>query len=266
MRYLFNCWDEILPQIKAAEKAMFLLDYDGTLVPIAPSPDMAQLSPQTRGVLKQISLCAAFELAIISGRSLPDIKALVGLENIAYAGNHGLEIECPQGKFTSPTSVKFRPLLEIVEQRIKEELAGIEGVFIEDKGLTLSVHYRLVQEPLVKEVRGLLLKAVQGCMKEGNFKLTRGKKVIEIRPPLEWDKGKAIEWLLEIYGRPGSLPIFAGDDATDEDGFKVVRELGGIPIFVGRESVPSSADYCVSSPEELCCWLAKFSESCGGKS
>ena len=249
MHYLFNCWDEILPQIKTSDKAMLLLDYDGTLVPIAPSPDMARLSSQTRGILEEISLCAAFELAIISGRSLSDIKALVGLEDIAYAGNHGLEIEC-------------RPLLEIVEQRIEEQLAGVEGVFIEDKGLTLSVHYRLVQEPMVKEVRNLILKAIRSCMKEGNFKLTRGKKVIEIRPPLEWDKGKAIEWLLEIYGRPGNLPIFAGDDATDEDGFKVVRKLGGISIFVGREIIPVSADYYVNSPSELCSWLASLPGSC----
>jgi len=242
---------------------MFLLDYDGTLVPIASSPDMAHLSSQTRGILEEISLCAAFELAIISGRSLSDIKALVGLKNIAYAGNHGLEIDCPQGKFTPPTAVKFRPLLEIIEQRIKEELAGIEGVFIEDKGLTLSVHYRLVQEPMVKEVQDLILKAARGCTKEGTFKLTRGKKVIEIRPPLEWGKGEAIEWLLEIYGRPGNLPIFAGDDATDEDGFKIVRELGGISIFVGQKSISVSADFYVNSSLELCSWLADISSLCG---
>ena len=262
MRHLFSCWDKILPQIKAAEKVMLLLDYDGTLVPIAPSPDMAQLPPQTREVLKQISQCAAFEMAIISGRSLSAIKALVGLKNIAYAGNHGLEIEYPRGKFTPPADANFRPLLETVEQRIKEKLAGVEGVFIEDKGLTLSVHYRLVQEPMAKEVKNLILKAARSCMKEGNFKLTRGKKVIEIRPPLEWDKGKAIEWLLEIYGRPGNLPIFAGDDATDEDGFKVVQGLGGISIFVGEESFPVSADYYVHSPSELCSWLANLFRFC----
>ena len=271
MRYLPQYWDEIVRQTKKAEQTLLFLDYDGTLTPIAAKPQMAQLSPQTREVLERISHHGFFKLAIISGRSLSETKALVGLENIVYAGNHGLEIECPPGQrqgqsseaisFIHPAAMEFTPLLKRLEQRLNEELANIDGILIENKGLTLSIHYRLVKETDMGKVR----KSFQGVTECGDMKdklkVTDGKKVLEVRPPVEWNKGSAIEWLLDVYGRQGSLSIFAGDDVTDEDGFKVMRKVSGISIFVGEEKASTSANYYLNSPEELCCWLEKLAQS-----
>ena len=249
---------------------MLFLDYDGTLTPIVARPEMAVLSSQARDTLKQISHHSLFKLAIISGRSLSEIKARVGLENIAYAGNHGLEIECPPcycrerspetTTFIHPIAKEFKPALKGLEQRLRVRLADINGVIIENKGLTLSVHYRLVKETEIERVRELFLKAIDYGHARDKLQVSEGKKVLEMRPSVEWNKGKAIERLLEIYGTPRSLPIFAGDDVTDEDGFRVLRTVGGISIFVGEDKASSAADYYLDSPELLCHWLGKLSE------
>jgi trehalose-phosphatase len=231
---------------------------------------MAVLSYQAREILKRISHHSLFKLAIISGRSLSEIKTLVGLENMTYAGNHGLEIECPPRycpkpspkttTFIHPIAKDFQPGLKRLEQRLRDRLASIDGVLIENKGLTLSIHYRLAKETAVKKIKKLFLEAIESGEVRDNLQITEGKKVLEVRPPVEWNKGKAIEWLLEIYGKLGSLPIFAGDDITDEDGFRVLRKVGGISIFVGEDTASSAADYYLDSPEQMRRWLEKLLE------
>lgn len=270
MRHLFQCWDEVVKQVKEATQILLFLDYDGTLTPIVARPEMAVLSSQAREILKQISHHSLFKLAIISGRSLSEIKTLLGLENITYVGNHGLEIECspcycqersPETTtFIHPIAKEFKPRLKRLEQRLRERLAGIDGVLIENKGLTLSIHYRLAKETAVKKIRKLFLEAIEYGDARDKLQVTEGKKVLEVRPPVEWNKGEAIERLLEIYGTPGSLPIFAGDDVTDEDGFRVLQRVGGISIFVGEDKASSAADYYLDSPEQLCHWLGKLLE------
>jgi trehalose-phosphatase len=103
----------------------------------------------------------------------------------------------------------------------------------------------------VKKIKKLFLEAIESGEVRDNLQITEGKKVLEVRPPVEWNKGKAIERLLEIYGTPGSLPIFAGDDVTDEDGFRVLRKTGGISIFVGEDNATSAADYYLDSPKQV---------------
>lgn len=270
MRHLFQCWNEMLKRIREATQILLFLDYDGTLTPIAARPEMAVLPSQAREVLKRISRNNVFRLAIISGRSLDDIKMSIGLENITYAGNHGLEIECPPyycqerspetTTFIHPIAEEFKPGLKRLEQRLKERLAGIDGVLIENKGLTMSLHYRLAKESAVKRIEKVFLEAIGDGEIRGKLQVTGGKKVFEVRPSVEWNKGKAVEWLLQIYATPGSLPIFAGDDVTDEDGFEVLHSIGGISIFVGDATASSIADYCLDSPERLYLWLEKLLE------
>jgi trehalose 6-phosphate phosphatase len=267
---LFQSWHEVVRRVQKATQIVLFLDYDGTITPIAARPEMAVLSSQAKEILKQISHHNLFKLAIISGRSLSVIKVLVGLENIAYVGNHGLEIECPpwqcqaQGyekiSLTHPIAKEIEPVLKKLEQSLREKLVGIDGVIIENKGLTLSVHYRLAKETAVKKIKKLFLEAIEYGNARDKLQVTKGKKVLEVRPPVEWNKGKAIERLLEIYGTPGSLPIFAGDDITDEDGFRVLQMIGGISIFVGEDKASSAADYYLDSPEQLHHWLGKLLE------
>jgi len=270
LRHLFQSWDEIVEQVNEATQILLFLDYDGTLTPLVTRPEMAVLSSQTRKILKKISRHSLFKLAVISGRGLTEIKTLLGLENIAYAGNHGLEIECPpcyclaqspeKTTFTHPIAKEFQPGLERLEQRLRKRLAGIDGVFIQNKGLTLSIHYRLARQTDLRRIKKLSLESIRYRQARDKLRVTEGKKVLEVRPSVEWNKGKAIEWLMGIYRTPGSLPIFAGDDVTDEDGFEVLHKIGGISIFVGEDKASSAADYYLDSPEQLCHWLGKLLE------
>jgi trehalose 6-phosphate phosphatase len=258
--YLPDSWEEIASRAKTASRVFILLDYDGTLSPIALRPELALLLPRTKEILKKLSHCHNFELGIISGRSLADIKALIGLEGLAYAGNHGLELECYKGSFVHPVALKASPRLKALYHRLKEKLAGINGVIIEDKGVSLSVHYRLVAKSEVEKVKALFKEVVEASKKQGKVRVTEGKKVIDVRPPVDWDKGKAMEWLLSHYQGESPLVIFAGDDVTDEDGFKFVSQINGVSIRVGEANAATYADYYVRSPKELCLWLEKLAE------
>jgi alpha,alpha-trehalase len=267
---LLQSWDDVIEQINEATQLLLFLDYDGTLTPIVARPEMAVLSSQSREILRKMSCHSRFKLAIISGRSLSEIKTLVRLENIAYAGNHGLEIECPpcycqrrspeKTLFTHPIADEFRPRLKSLEQRLRKRLKGIGGVVIQNKGLTLSIHYRLARDTEVGRIKELSFEAIGYSQATGGLQVTKGKEVLEVRPPVEWDKGKAIEWLMEMYRTPGSLPIFAGDDVTDEDGFEASHKVGGICVLVGRRNASSSADYYLDSSEQLYHWLERLLE------
>jgi trehalose 6-phosphate phosphatase len=270
LRHLLQCWNELVDQINEATQILLFLDYDGTLTPIVARPEMAVLSSQARTTLKQISVHSLFRLAIISGRSLSEIKAMIGLENIAYAGNHGLEIECPahycqehsprRAVFIHPEAKEFQPRLERLEHRLRKTLAGIDGVFIQNKGLTLSIHYRLARQTELRIIRQVSLEAIANEHARDKLEVAEGKKVLEVKPPIEWNKGKAIEWLMEIYATPGSLRIFAGDDVTDEDGFEVLRKVGGVSVLIGGEDSSSAANYYLDSPEQLYHWLKRLLE------
>jgi len=258
--YLPDCWEGIASRAKTASRVIIFLDYDGTLSPVASTPELALLPPKIGEVLRKLALRNNFEVGIISGRSLAEIKALIGLEGLAYAGNHGLEIECRKEGFVHPTATKASSLLKELYSRLVERLAGINGIILEDKQFSLSVHYRLVAKSEVKKVKALFREVVEASEKQGKVRVTEGKKVIEVRPPVDWDKGKTIEWLLGHYQAENSLVIFAGDDVTDEDGFKFVNRINGISIRVGEASALTCADYYVHFPEDLCLWLEKLVE------
>lgn len=120
--------------------------------------------------------------------------------------------------------------------------------------MSLTVHYRQVDESKMEDVRRAVDSVVAASRAVGKIRTTNGKKVYEVRPAVDWDKGKAIELLLARHARKGKLaplPIFLGDDATDEDGFKVVQRNGGISVLIGEKGASSGASYCLSSVAEV---------------
>lgn len=252
MRYLFEEWDKLKEDI--SNKHIFLfLDYDGTLTPIVKNPNKAIMPKSTKGLLKELLKIPECRLAIISGRALEDIKNKVGLRDIIYSGNHGLEIEGPKIRFKSPIPVSFRIVLGEIKEQLTERLSLIKGHILEDKGLSLALHYRLVDKkyiPLVKVIFheiGLPYKVAK------KVKIRSGKMVLEIKPPIDWDKGKVVLWLLarqqfELGGKQ-VLPIYIGDDITDEDAFKALKNKG-LTIFVGRPAV-SEASYYLKNTQEV---------------
>jgi len=210
-------------------KILLLLDYDGTLVPIKKHPKLARLSPQRKTFLRKLANHPGIKMAIISGRKLSDIKKLVTVPGLIYVGNHGLEMEIAGRRIIYPAVNRFVPTLK----KIKAALSAahrIKGVLVEDKGYTLSVHFRLLPADRLKTFHRLFLQAMRRW--RAKVRITSGKKVIEIRPPVDWDKGKAIKWVINKLRLGDYWPVYIGDDKTDEDAFRALKEKG-MTIHVG---------------------------------
>ena len=252
MEYLFGQWGQV--KRKLSNKHLLLLfDYDGTLTPIAQTPQQAVISKKAKEFLKKLSRKPNSTLAIISGRALKDIKHIVGLEDIIYAGNHGLEIEGPKIKFESQVSPRLKLVIRNIAEELSKRLSGIKGVLIEDKGLTLSIHYRLVSKGDIPMFEKIISEVTNSPAVRGKVKVNSGKKVYEIKPPVKWDKGKVALWLLArqqfLSGEKNVLPVYIGDDITDEDAFRAL-ERKGLTVFAG-EPGDSKADYYLKNTEEV---------------
>jgi len=258
---LLSAWSKVAEQLRSAKHILLVADYDGTLTPIVERPDLANLPKSTKQLLQALARQRRFTLGIISGRALTDLKTMVGINGITYAGNHGLEIEGPDIRFVHPLAEEFRLILSLTHSVLSQALGTIKGVLVENKGLTLSVHYRQVAADKSTEVKSIFDRIAQGAETLGKIRIASGKKVYEIRPALAWDKGKAIKMLMKMYGKGGRksrlLPVYIGDDMTDEDGFKVIENYeNGISIFVGKRDHPSSARYFLQSPAEVAKFLS----------
>ena len=265
MEHLLSTWPAVSRQVEAARHILLLADYDGTLTPIVERPELAALPPGRRRLLRALTESGCCILGIISGRALGDLQQKVGIEGIVYAGNHGLEIEGPGLRLIHPVAQEVRPVLRAIFQLLRHSLHTITGAFVEDKGLTLSVHYRMVEKEKADEVQRTVERVVGGPQKLGMVRVTAGKKVFEVRPEAAWDKGKAVRLLMRRYGkggrRSGLLPIYIGDDLTDEDAFRVIEKYGeGISVFVGESEQESAARYYLKSPDEVETFLSRLLE------
>jgi len=224
------------------------LDYDGTLVPIAERPELAIMSDEMR---RTIALLAAkCPVAIISGRGREDVKNLVGLGNVIYAGSHGLDLDLPGNMARPPTpGAAFVPAIQRAAEALNTRLADEPGVLIENKTYTLAVHYRLASPSSFRRIAAIVDAVL---LAEPTLHRTGGKMVHELRPKLDWDKGKALLWLSDALGLVGPhvLPIYVGDDITDEDAFGVLAERG-VGILVAGSDVPTRARYRLSDPSQV---------------
>jgi len=216
-------------QITGRKRIFLFLDYDGTLVPIKRAPELAVLRASRRHLLERLS--RTLFIGIVSGRSLADIQKTVSIKDIAYIGNHGLEISCRNRRWIHPGAKRIRPVLKSVLRRIRRKTQDWPGLLVEDKGLTGSIHYRRLTTPLPKELGDLVEREVR--LRRGELQLTEGKKVLEIRPHIDWDKGTGVLKLSRWLGikRP-DLRIYIGDDQTDEDAFRAL-DGNAITIRVG---------------------------------
>lgn len=209
------------------------LDYDGTLTPIVNNPRRASLSSGRRRILKKLAAGRDIELAIVSGRSLKDVKAKVKIPGIHYVGNHGFEID----KWTHPQARLAKESIAKIIKALKKKTSKIKGIIFEDKGYTASIHYRMVPAKLHGQKMKSDLDILFEVFKETThpfvihkkIQVTYGKKVFEIRPPVLWNKGDAIKKLLS----KNNFPIYIGDDVTDEDAFKAIGK-DGLAICVGE--------------------------------
>jgi alpha,alpha-trehalase len=253
---------EHLDAILAADRqspALFL-DYDGTLTPIVRHPDEAVLSDTMRATLQR--LVKTCELAIISGRDLADVRARVGIDGIWYAGSHGFDIVGPEGERSEyQEGIDYLPLLDRAERRLREAVAEVPGCLVERKRFSLAVHYRQVAEPRLDAVRQAVEQA-QATIP--GLRLSRGKKVLELQPDIDWDKGKALRWLMRTLEIDAArfVPVYIGDDVTDEDAFRELAD-DGVGILVSREPQPTRARYRLEDPDQVARFLQRLARRLG---
>lgn len=244
------------------KRVALFFDYDGTLTPIARRPDLAFMTEVMRGTVADLArLCP---VAIVSGRDRPDVEKLVQLDSIYYAGSHGFDIAGPQGQKMQPRQGEsFVPLLRKAEAELRERLEGMDGALVESKKYAFAVHYRLVAEadkPRLDEAVEEVTGRHPGLRRKG------GKMVYEILPAMDWDKGKAVNWLLEALhlDQPDVLPFYLGDDLTDEDAFAVLQDKG-IGILVAEGPQETKAKYLLHDVEEVRAFLERITELLAGR-
>jgi len=243
---LFDHLTEISSNVAAAHQLFLFLDFDGTLAPIGDDPDKAYMPAETRKALDELAMKDRVSLAIISGRALSDLRERVGLKGIIYAGNHGLEISGPGMEFVEPAAAQQIKALGELARHLRTRLHGIPGAEVENKVLSASVHFRRAAPESRDEIDRLVRTAVESI--GSFFEVTLGRKVFEIRPRVNWHKGRAVGWIKETSGTPDALSVYLGDDATDEDAFSALA--ADITISVGR-STRTSARYCLERQEAV---------------
>lgn len=239
------------------EPALFL-DYDGTLTPIVPHPDDAILSDAMRATLRQLS--SRCPIAIVSGRDLHDVRNRVGIEDIWYAGSHGFDISGPRGKHSEfPGGRAYLPALDAAEQALRKQLASIPRCLVERKRFSIATHYRQVAPEAVEAVKDVVAKIAAA---HPGLRMKAGKKVVELQPDVDWDKGKALRWLMRALGLDPArfVPVYIGDDVTDEDAFRELAD-DGVTVLVAAEDGPTRAAYRLDDPGAVQTFLDRLGEA-----
>jgi trehalose-phosphatase len=247
-------FEEIAGRVESKGIAVFL-DYDGTLTPIVEDPDKAFLSDSMKNTL--IDLAEKLPVAVISGRDRPDVQRLVGIKSIFYAGSHGFDIAGPDGMETGPNKGKdFLPALDKAEKEVKKQLEAVSGAWVERKKFSIAVHYRKVQDPNVPKVKQAV---EETAARHPDLRQSGGKKIFELQPKMDWHKGKALMWLLgELeLDRPDVVPFYLGDDVTDEDAFRTLKDRG-IGVVVMDPPRDTEAHYRLKDTDEVQAFLKKL--------
>src|SRR5215471_18789674 len=240
---------------RSGNRLTVFLDYDGTLTPIVNHPEDAWLSESMRQTLR--SLAARVPVAILSGRDLDDVRGRVHVDGIVYAGSHGFDI-AGAGGLRRELGAAYLPVLDAAEAELREALDEIPGAQLERKHFSVAAHYRNVNENDASAV-ALAVDGVAATHRELRWR--DGKKVYELLPRIEWDKGKAVMWLLEALGleRENVRPIYIGDDNTDEDAFRALKKRG-VGILVSEQSESTAARYSLRDPAEVERFLRELRE------
>ena len=248
MKHLFKDWDTLQDRIRQARNLFLFLDYDGTLTPIVSRPEKALCPVKVKRLLETLRDLPGVHLAVVSGRSLEDVRRKVGVAGITYVGNHGLEIEKPGGRPRKPIPSVRMSELKIITRNVQKALQDLPGILFEEKGPILSVHYRNVPRKYSTQIHRVVEEELRSW--KGRWKTASGKRVLEIRPNADFNKGSAVEQILKMFPSLNLLPVYLGDDQTDEDAFHVLKGRG-ISVFIGAPRFPSGADFFLRNPAEV---------------
>ncbi len=260
MKYLFDDKDRIIEEVKSRARRALFLDYDGTLTSIVDDPEEAFLPVKYKKVLVSLLRNEKNFVCIISGRAIEQLEGFIHLKGLVLAGNHGMQIAGPDIFYVNDEALRAKALLGEIARMLKVKLRGFEGVLVEDKGLTVSMHYRMLPARYHSRLKEFFYREMERFLISKTVVVTRGKRVLEVRPNVVWDKGSAVKWLLVYLSKdPGEEPysIYMGDDETDEDAFNALKGRG-LTVLVSPRKKESQASYFIRSVEETYRFLRLF--------
>jgi trehalose 6-phosphate phosphatase len=244
-----------LTERMGGKRLAVFLDYDGTLTPIVDRPDDAIISESMREVVR--GLARRCTVCVVSGRDRPVVQRLMGVDDLVVAGSHGFDIWSPGGgAVVREEGTSFAELLGRVTDTVRSQVGSVKGALVEPKKSSVAVHYRLVDEHERQRIKAIV-DAVLAAEPDA-LRVTPGKMVYEIQPKIEWDKGRAVLYLLEALGLDGEdvLPLYVGDDNTDEHAFQALSGRG-IGILVADPADPeiagrgTAADFVLGDTQEV---------------
>lgn len=241
----FSDWRERL----CREPLAVFLDFDGTLAEIAPSPDEASLPYSTKEILKAFVKLKGVKVAIISGRALSEIKRKVPVRGLSFVGSHGFEFSV-RGLNPRPVEGKYLQALREVKEELKRELRDLPGILMEEKPFSLAIHYRKASPVVEDKVKRAVVDICDPAVNEDKLIVISGKKVVEIMPSQAMNKGRAVRRLLRLWCKGKCVPVYIGDDRTDESAFEAVRDAG-LTIKVGLAGERSKAEYYLGSVDDV---------------
>jgi trehalose 6-phosphate phosphatase len=245
-------------------------DFDGTVSPIVRSPELAGIDPRCRNSLAKLS--EELELvAVLSGRPVDEVRQLVGLSRVIYVGNHGLERWEKGATYVDPRTDEYAPVIHGILERARQALK-LPGLHFEHKGVSASVHYRLAQDPAAaRELVASLLCDLAG---ETGVRVVEGRRVVELRPPIDLDKGTVLLDLLREHA--AESVVYAGDDQTDLDAFRAIHKWAlqekkralavGVVSLEMPQGLIEEADLTVEGVEGMAAFLAVLAKTVSTKS
>lgn len=259
-------FDDFTNLLQGKRLAVFL-DYDGTLTPIVKDPDRAFMPEQMRAAVRRVA--QLFPTSIISGRGREKVEAFVQLKELFYAGSHGMDIVGPKAnsapgdeqRLAFQPAAKYAPIMDSVFQALTHRVQEIPGASVEHNKFCVSVHFRNCSPDSYDAV----VAAVKDTLHDhSNLKASRGRKVLEIQPQVDWGKGRALSHMLKALSLDDCddvIPIYLGDDRTDEDAFKVLKQRGsGFGVLISNKMKDTDAKYTLTDPSEVMAFLTRLVE------
>lgn len=229
------------------ERLALFFDYDGTLTPIVAHPRLARLHSSTRRLLRRLTR-PRVHVSLVSSRTIADLNDMTTLPGICLAGLNGLEIDIDGLRIVHPHADRGAALIAHLVARLTQETAAVEGAWVEDKRLGLTVHYRGVREEHARVLVARCRRALLPWYDE--VRIDPGPRALEVFADLGWDKGTAVSHLVSHFGVDGGAVLYAGDGANDAPALQTVAALGGVAIGIGPAAPPQAA-YRLATPSQL---------------
>jgi trehalose 6-phosphate phosphatase len=253
-------WKRLATAHRSGGRLLLLFDYDGTLVPLAPHPELAVLDRHCRRLLANLAQLPRVFVGVVSGRSLDDLQGMVGMTNVLYAGVSGLELDLGGMRIEHDSAKHAVVVIRHVFERLEATLADFPGAWLENKRIGMTVHVRHMAPERIPELRTRVVQVVHELAHP--LRLVDGPLAIEITPAGEAHKGSAIHAFLHFLGTPEAMCLYAGDDANDAEAFEEIAARGGVCIGIGAHA-PQAAQHRLDTPQDLMAMLRElFDDLC----